>query len=750
MSSTVSIAVSLYQGRAIRDHIEDLSLVEGRHSSWAARMAVQVQTATTAAAIFASAAVAAGRASLAGRATLIPLAVLGIESALALVGRFLKAGSQAAGLVRKLSALLPRVMAVALVVSTLALALLQPLAGIGLALHGVVALAERRQWISARAVSCLLTATTVAGLGLGIAFGSPLIKALLAVEVLAFVGRRLGAVKQALGLTPPASVEGHDPQMPRVRETLGLWADEQPIAWDEAISPLPALERQVAGVFSGLRSPTSPSLWSVSHREASGVEVRSLDKSDWIAQVERLTGRLVGWNQRLQDRSQREHCTAPLTGALRQAQSAMIGLKSCIERQRAGSGADPAQLLNRSRLQAALPQIHQQRQNMPDEVQEAVIEAFPADDQLDLHQSIERAANEGETRHLGEIEQRLVQQSQSLRNYVEGNTPDWLHQEIVAAAADLPVHPEGAVHAVLAAFERLNQQFLAGDFGPGSISSPEKAQQGWGHCLQLMREILLNEGAEVSQERQAVVLRAIAQLVAKTQDSCSGAILSAIEECFDTLRSVDRLREGFLGFLRRVGTEEASEWERNVVRWPRDLLHSLANLGLPGAQSLRALMGRPDASTAMAGAERMPWLSTSQTAALSMVRRSQVTDSEVGGLAVQVLSGWKMRSEVAARLSSVRLLVDQAAHFLMTPEGRMAWHHALATPEFREWLGNQLPGQRDQLDQLALPSAEELRQLVGGQQRFGVATGEVMPRRLWVAALLLLDHCALFKQRAER
>lgn len=96
-------------------------------------------------------------------------------------------------------------------------------------------------------------------------------------------------------------------------------------------------------------------------------------------------------------------------------------------------------------------------------------------------------------------------------------------------------------------------------------------------------------------------------------------------------------------------------------------------------------------------------------------------------------------------------MVDQAVHFLLTPEGRRAWHSALGRSEFREWIQHQVPALRDQLDQLALPSAEELEQLMQQQrQPFGVQQGEVMPQRLWVAAILLLDYCDLLTHRPAR
>lgn len=736
MIATVSLAVSLHQGRAIRDHIEDLSLVEGRHTKLPERLATQFRTASAAATTLASVALAAGRASLAGRAAVIPMVMMAAEGALALVGSCVDQGSRVASIVHALGRILPKLTALALVASTVSLAILQPLAGLGLAVHGLVALAERRQWISARVVTALLLATTVAGLALGLAFGSPLIQGLLVIEVLAFAARRMGAMKRALGLTPPAA-PASTPQTSHVLAALGFPAGAQPIDWNEMLPGLPLLEDRVAGNFSGLERPEGTSLWEVAEGNPNREATRSLPRGEWGAQAGRICQQLTGWNERLRSKSQREQQTARLAHALHQMQGQIEVLKGWIQRRDIVNVAREAQ-----ELQNILDLFRREISNLPQDVQTRLGRALVED--LEVRP-------EGQTveQIVAEQERRLCQQAQSLRRYVEGETNGWVSDELAAAAVDLPLHPHGRASTVLGAFEQLNQQFSEGNFGPGSISSPQRAQQGWGRCLQLMGELLAGEGdrAEASLERQVIVLRAIAQLVHKTHDGCSGVVLAAIEECFDSLRGVDRLQEGFRGFLRRVGTEEAAEWERNAVRWPRDLLQSLDGLGLPGVGSLRAHLGRPDGATAMTGAERMPWLNTSQTEALSMVRRSAVSDLEVGILATQVFSGWWSRAEVRSRLGSLQLLLDQAVHFLLTPEGRMAWHQALGQPEFRQRIHEQVPALQDQLDQLALPDALELENLMTQQGLFGVRRGEVMPRRLWFAALLLLDHCALLRQR---
>jgi hypothetical protein len=715
MQGLVTVGLSLVGGQTLRNQIDDLATTENRHMVLGTRVRLQARGCMSALSSLDLSGLSRGLSD--GNSMIVPLAIWGIHRVAAgVVGMATSSPPERLAWSQRIHRWAPRVVTGAMVVTAAVATILQPLASVGLLLHALVAIADRQRWISSAVSSRLLMASTVAGLAIGLMFGPLLIKAFLALEVLAFVLRRLGSVQERLGMGKPQPVQGN----PRAGEPLvqSLMREQIP-----AEQSRPNLIRAQLQTTSRMFRATSPDIWT-------GEQV--LPEEQWQPTFERVRAELQALEE-LERAWQREQSRfAPVLAAIQQ-------LNQLQHRDADESWNElPPELIEHTftRYEAKLRSLRDALGQL--ELNDRLALQETDADMEARFTSLRLACDERDYRSgagmsalwssLGVLQRNTV-------NFLDRHGFTGLRNELNIVRDEFGHDGRSVISGVLEAFSHLNARAADGDFGPGSIRDPEMAKRGWGACLAALSSLV---PAESALERKAVAMKLITQLVAAS-DSCSAATLRAIQDTYAAAIGIDRLSEGFLGFLQTIRSEEVASWSQNTwLRLPKRALEAMAEYGIPGSRMLSRWLARPTVEKSLAGAEAMPWLETSYEASKGLVRRSQLSDYELVSLSLTRLAHLS-KDEITARLGEVGLVSDQAVVYLLSEEGRVAWHAALRQQEFRDWVMQQLPEWSERnLQQLALPDPQQLAR----------PEGFVVPDRLWLAALLLMRRSGILMDRS--
>jgi hypothetical protein len=719
MQAATTLGLSLVAGKDIANHLDDLAFVEGRHTGLARRIRVQVQAAFSACALLES--VDPG-VSLGSLQRLVRPVLLGCEGMLSIL-RASRFGSDQTwrNRIDAVRVYLPRVVAGALLTAAAASALTDPLAAVGPIAHAGAVVGERLGICSPAVASRAAMASTLAALLLGFGKGSLIIRSVLAVEVAAFVAGRIGAVRSKLGLSLPQP--NGQPLAPRELREL------------QQALPQQRMERLLArtGPSQGALAERGTSIWSL--------EGRTPSPAMWPALIEPLCRQLEELGREHEEQLQQRQALAPWLASHHRLQACLA--ISCQELREPAS----PEILSRQHqsLQRAWADW---RQAWSQQGVQALVQMDYPEPLFAEHSGLIDRAFAGHPDSLQSLEQFLLRAQARAFEPFDDQSKSWLFVELAQAANELPPHPNGVVAAVLRAFQQMNDRFSKQNFGPGSLLRPDCAQKGWGRCLESLHRFATSDP---SMERRRETLRLMSKLVLES-DSCSAATLRAIQDCHDAAVGIDRLKEGFFGSLQTIRAEELASWKRNsYFSLLQNGLSRLGRLGISISQRWIARLGRPTVENALSGAEALPWLSSSYTQVLPLVRRKQLSDWACKTLAAQIALT-AIRASTEARLSSPSTLLMSALAYLTSPSGREAWHASLQKPEFRAWLTQQ--GGVEDLESLVLPDPSSGGH-ANGEENVGQpaeaplvnplrpsrgSPEEALPAPLWRSALLLLAY----------